>query len=49
MTPSDISTLQGAVDDLNTGDVETFLSLMSDDMVWSGYPHGILWWRQRPH
>lgn len=48
MTPGDVSSLQSAVDDLNVGDVEPFLGLMSDDMVWSGSPHGMLWWRQRP-
>lgn len=49
MTPGDISQLQSAVDDLNNGDIETFLGLMSDDMMWNGYPHGVLLWHQRPH
>ncbi len=49
MTPGDIAALAGAVDELNNGGIESFVGLMADDMMWSGYPHGWLWWRQRPH
>ena len=49
MNSRDVASLRGAVDDLNDGNIDTFLGLMSDDMVWSGYPHGWLWWHQRPH
>lgn len=49
MEQREIAALEGAVNDLNGGDIETFIGLMADDMVWSGHPHGWLWWRQRPH
>ncbi len=49
MTPGDLAALEGAVDELNKGGIESFVDLLSDDMIWSGYSHGWLWWRQRPH
>lgn len=48
MEAIDLELLDGAVQALNNGDLEPFVGLMDDDMVWTGQPHGWLWWRHTP-
>lgn len=48
MQPADLELLAGAVEALNDGDLEPFVDLMAQDMVWAGLPQGWLWWRHTP-
>ena len=49
MEPYNVDVLETAATALNNGDTEPLLGLMSDDMVWSGFPRGWLWRRETPH
>lgn len=48
MESNNADLLGPAVTALNSGDCEPLLGLMSDDMVWSGFSRGWLWWRETP-
>lgn len=48
MDQVDVERLETAVDALNGGELEPFVELIADDMVWTGSPHGWLWWRHTP-
>lgn len=43
-----IEALEPAVEALNNRELEPFVGLMVDDMVWRGQPHRWLWWRDAP-
>jgi ketosteroid isomerase-like protein len=43
-----IDELRAAVEALNRGDVEPFVSLMAPEMEWRGIPYGHLWWKHTP-
>ncbi len=45
---SDIDVLEGAVQALNQRELDPFVDLMADDMVWKGQSSRWLWWRQTP-
>lgn len=40
--------LAAAVDALNEGDLDPFVALMDDGMVWSGQTRGLPWRRYTP-
>lgn len=48
MDQADVERLEVAVAALNDGDLEPFVGLIDDDMVWTGQPQGWLWWRHTP-
>jgi len=48
MIQSDIEVLDAAVLALNDRELEPFVGLMSDDMVWTGQAQRWFWWRQVP-
>ena len=48
MDQADLEKLEAAVSALNDGDLEPFIGLIHDDMVWTGQPQGRLWWRHTP-
>jgi len=43
-----IDALEPAVKALNDRDLEPFVGLMADDMVWRGQSHRWFWWRDAP-
>lgn len=43
-----IDELRAAVDALNRGDPEPFVSLIDADSEWRGASHGHLWWKHSP-
>jgi len=43
-----VEALRSVVDALNQGEIQPFVDLMADDMVWEGSAHGWLWWRPTP-
>lgn len=40
--------LRAAVDELNDGNVEPFVALISADSEWRGITSGHLWWKRVP-
>lgn len=48
MDQADVEQLEAAVTALNDGDLEPFVGLIHDDMVWNGHSQGWLWWRHTP-
>ncbi len=48
MDQADIERLETAVEALNERELDPFVALMTDDMVWTAQPHRWLWWRQTP-
>lgn len=48
MDQADVDQLESAVEALNCGELEPFVALMADEMVWTGRPQGWLWWRHTP-
>ncbi len=48
MDPADVKRLEAAVVALNDGELEPFVGLIADDMVWEGRSQGWLWWRHTP-
>lgn len=48
MDQADVERLEAAVAALNDGDLDPFVGLIDDDMVWTGQPQGWLWWRHTP-
>ena len=49
MEPNSVDLLESATAALNNSDAEPLLDLTSDNMVWTGFPRGWLWWRHTPH
>ena len=49
MDQADVERLETAVEALNSGELDPFVSLIDDDMVWTGQTRGWLWWRRTPH
>lgn len=45
---ADVDRLSSAVEALNRRDIEPFVGLMAQDMVWRGRPHGWPWRRFTP-
>ena len=43
-----IDELRAAVEALNAGDAEPFISLIAEDSEWRGIATGRLWWKQAP-
>lgn len=48
MDQAEIERLETAVAALNDGDLDPFVGLIDDDMVWTGQSQGWLWWRNTP-
>lgn len=48
MDRNDVEALEAAVVALNDRELEPFVGLMADDMVWTGMPSRWLWWRPVP-
>lgn len=48
MDQADVKRLEAAVVALNNGELEPFVALIADDMVWEGQSQGWLWWRHTP-
>ena len=48
VNPSDVEVLEAAVQALNNRELEPFVGLMADDMVWTAQPPRWLWWRHTP-
>lgn len=48
MDQTDLDRLEVAVAALNEGELDPFVGLIDDDMVWTGQPQGWLWWRHTP-
>ncbi len=48
MDQADVKRLEAAVVALNEGELEPFVGLIADDMVWEGQSQGWLWWRHTP-
>ena len=45
---NDMKPLGSAVRALNAGDLEPFVGLITDEMIWKGQARGWLWWRHSP-
>ena len=48
MDRSSVEALEEAVTALNDRELEPFVGLMADDMVWRGQANRWLWWRDAP-
>lgn len=48
MDDGDVTSLTAAVAALNERDVEPFVGLMAEDMVWTAQAPRWLWWRPAP-